>query len=454
MEIEMKNLMKVKKQFLELQVALDKKQSPKSLLARMEAADIASFVSYEEDRFSQLVPILIEMNKIGAVLEEMPSDKLIPSLQEMTDIQMDSLFQNAQIDDLVYLCPFIPKKRQTRILDHSSRREQILRFLEYSKNQAGRIMRTPIFALPANTTASDSIQQLRKRSLEEFIFYIYCTKEEGQLTGVVSMRQVATAPAHTTLQELMKKDVISVQPTMTTREVARMAAHYDFLALPVVNEQNKLLGLITMDDIIDIIQDQNTANLYARAGLQRQETVHTSPWMSIKNRLPWMFLNLSLAIVASSVISLFEQTMSRLIILASLKNIVASMGGNTAIQTLTVTTRGIATGEFRFTSFSQALMKELLVGLVMGLIMGISTGFITYLWKNDILVSVVIMVAMILNFLMAVIMGSVIPIIFTLFRKDPAAGSGVLVTMITDIFGFFTFLFIAQIGLHYFGLEL
>ncbi len=446
--------MRVKSQFLELKNALDNQQSPKSLLARMEAADIASFVSNEEEYFSQLVSILIEMNKIGSVLEEMPSDKLKPILTEMTDIQMDSLFQKAQIDDLVYLFPFIPKDKQTRTLNNSSRKEQLLRFLEYSKDQAGRIMRTPLFALPTHTTVSDSIQQLRKRSIEEFIFYIYCTNKEGQLTGVVSMRQVATAPAHTTLQELMKTNVISVQPTMTTREVARMAAHYDFLALPVINEQNKLLGLITMDDIIDIIQDQNTSNLYARAGLQLQETVHTSPWISIRNRLPWMFLNLCLAVIASSVISLFEQTMSRLIILASLKNIVASMGGNTAIQTLTVTTRGIATGEFRFTSFSQALMKELLVGLVMGIIMGISTGFITYLWKDDILVSVVIMVAMILNFLMAVIMGSIIPIILTLFRKDPAVGSGVLVTMITDIFGFFTFLFIAQIGLRYFNLAL
>ena len=450
----MKNLVRVKSQFLELKKVLNKNQSPKTLLSRMEVADIASFVSHEEDYFSRLVSILIEMNKIGSVLEEVPSDKLTPLLSEMTDAQMDSLFANAQIDDLVYLSPFIPKEKKKRVLNNSSRKEQILRFLEYSKDQAGRIMRTPIFALPAHTTASDSIQQLRKRSLEEFIFYVYCTGEDGQFTGVVSMRQVATAPAQTTLSELMKKDVISVQPTMTTREVARMAAHYDFLALPVVNEQNKLLGLITMDDIIDIIQDQNTANIYARAGLQKQETIHTSPWVSIKNRLPWMFANLCLAVIASSVISLFEQTMSRLIILASLKNIVASMGGNTAIQTLTVTTRGIATGEFRFTSFSHALMKELIVGLFMGCIMGVSTGFITYFWKNDILVSVVIMVSMILNFLMAVVMGSIIPILLTLFRKDPAVGSGVLVTMITDIFGFFTFLFIAQMGLRYFGLEL
>ena len=448
----MKNLIRVKRQFSELETSLEQGQKPHALLERMEPADIASFISNEEQYFSQLVSILIEINEIGSVLEEMPSDKLTPFLTEMTDSQMDSLFQTAPIDDLVYLFPFIPEEKQDAILSRSSRREQIQRFLDYSKDQAGRIMRTPVFSLPAHTTAVDSIQHLRKRSEEESIFYIYCTNNDGELIGVVSVRQVATAPAHTILQDLMKKDVISVQPTMTTREVARTAAHYDFLSLPVTNEQGKLLGLITLDDIIDIIQDQNTANLYARVGLQRQETVHTSPWVSIKNRIPWMCLNLGLAIIASSVISLFEQTMSRLIVLASLKNIVASMGGNTAIQTLTVTTRGIATGEFRFTSFSQALLKELIVGLFMGVIMGIGTGFIVYFWKNDPLVSVVIAIAMVLNFLMAVVMGAIVPILLTMFKRDPAVGSGVLVTMITDIFGFFTFLFIAQMGLRYFNL--
>lgn len=450
----MKNINRVKKQFFDLEQVLKKQISPKSLLERMESADIASFLSYEDQYTAQVISVLIEIQKLGSVLEEMPSDKLVPLLRDMPKEHIDSLFASAQMDDLIYLLKFIEPEKQNEILTRSSRKEQIQKFLKYSENQAGRIMRTPVFALPAQMSAAESIRKLRERSLEEFIFYVYCIDSQGRLIGVVSMRQVATAPADTPLEKLIKKEVVCVQDTADTRDAAKTAAHYDFLALPVVDQDQKLLGLITMDDIIDIIQEQNTANIYARAGLQTEERVHSSPWMSIKNRLPWMFLNLILAVMASSVISLFEETMSRLIILASLKNIVASMGGNTAIQTLTVTTRGMATGDFRFTPFSASLWKELVVGLVMGIVMGFSAGAITYLWKGSLLVSGVICIAMALNCVMAVFMGSVIPIVLSFFKRDPAAGSGVLVTMITDIFGFFTFLAIAQLGLRLFGLQL
>lgn len=450
----MKNINRIKKQFFDLEQVLKKQISPKSLLDRMESADIASFLSYEDQYTSQIISVLIEIQRLGSVLEEMPSDKLIPLLRDMPKEHIDSLFASAQMDDLIYLLQFIEPEQQDEILARSSRREQIQKFLKYSENQAGRIMRTPVFVLPVQMSASDSIKKLRERSLEEFIFYVYCIDNDGRLIGVVSMRQVATAPADTPLEKLIKREVVSVQDTVSTRDVAKVAAHYDFLALPVVDKNQKLLGLITMDDIIDIIQDQNTANIYARAGLHAEERIHSSPWMSIKNRLPWMFVNLVLAVLASAVISLFEETMSRLIILASLKNIVASMGGNTAIQTLTVTTRGMATGDFRFTPFTASLLKELIVGLVIGIVMGVGAGAITYFWKGSLLVSGVICIAMALNCLMAVFMGSVVPILLSLFKRDPAAGSGVLVTMITDIFGFFTFLAIAQLGLNLFGVQL
>lgn len=300
-------------------------------------------------------------------------------------------------------------------------------------------MQRPVFALPVSTNALEGLHKLRKESLENFVFYVYCVDDENRLVGVVSIRELATAQATTPLKDLIKTNVISLSAHMTTDAASKIVAHYDFLALPVVDDENHLLGLMAMDDIIDVIQERNKANIYATAGLHLQESIHTSPLVSIKNRLPWMGLNLFLAILASSVISLFEQTMSRLIILASLKNIVASMGGNTAIQTLTVTTRGMATGDFRFTPFNQALMKEIIVGFVMGLVMGLGSALITYFWKGSLLVSTVIFIAMVLNFIIAVFIGSVIPVVLNFFKRDPAVGSGVLVTIITDIFGFFIF---------------
>ena len=443
----------VKQHFSDLQRSLAAGQSDiLPILERMEAVDVASFLSQNDQYTARIIPLLIQSRKISAVLTELPESKIRLCLAEMNSRQMRQLFDSAPVDDLVYLSGFIEdESRKLKILSESAKSKQIQRFLQYSKDQAGRIMQSPVFALPARTSAEESIEKLRQRSLEEFIFYIYCTDDEGKLTGVVSMRHLATSPAQTPLSQLMKKDVVSVQADMSARETAKIAAHYDFLALPVVDREQKLLGIITMDDIIDIIQEQNTASIYSRAGLQLTEKIHTSPWMSLKNRLPWMFLNLVLAVLASSVISFFEETMKMLIVLASLKNIVASMGGNTAIQTLTVTTRGMAVGDFRFTSFSQALVKELTVGFFMGIIMGLSAGVITYFWKGDMIVSAVIFVSMILNFLMAVFMGSFIPILMSRFKRDPAAGSGVIVTMITDIFGFAAFLGIASLGLKLFS---
>ena len=445
---------RVRQQFLELRKACEKKEDVLPFLERMEYVDIASFLSQENQYILPLLSVLIQSQKAAGVLAELPEEKLTTVCKQMSKNQVEGLFQSSQVDELVYLLQFFPEEEQSVIILNSPRKTQIQKFLKYSENQAGRIMQSPAFALPADMTAVEGIEKLRQRSIEEFIFYIYCIDNKGRLIGVVSLRQAATAPANTPLKELMKKDVVSVQAKAVTRETAKIASHYEFLALPVVDENQKLLGVITMDDIIDIIQEQNTANIYARAGLQTEEKIHTHPWVSLKNRLPWMGLNLLLAVLASSVISLFEQTMSRLIILASLKNIVASLGGNTAIQTLTVTTRGMAVGDFRFTPFTQSLIKEMIVGFCMGVVMGLGSAVITYFWKGSLLVSVVIFIAMVLNFMMAVIMGSIIPIVLSFFRRDPAVGSGVIVTMITDIFGFFTFLAIAHYGLALSGASL
>ena len=445
---------RVKQQFLELRKACEKKEDVIPILERMEYVDIAGFLSQENQYIVPLISVLIQSQKAVGVLAELPEEKLTAVCKQMSKNQVEGLFQSSQVDELVYLLQFFPEEEQSAIILNSPHKIQIQKFLKYSENQAGRIMQSPAFALPAEMTAVEGIEKLRQRSIEEFIFYIYCIDDKGRLIGVVSLRQTATAPANTPLKELMKKDVVSVQAKAVTRETAKIASHYEFLALPVVDENQKLLGVITMDDIIDIIQEQNTANIYARAGLQTEEKIHTPPWVSLKNRLPWMGLNLLLAVLASSVISLFEQTMSRLIILASLKNIVASLGGNTAIQTLTVTTRGMAVGDFRFTPFTQSLIKEMIVGFCMGVVMGLGSAVITYFWKSSLLVSIVIFIAMVLNFMMAVIMGSVIPIVLSFFRRDPAVGSGVIVTMITDIFGFFTFLAIAHYGLALSGASL
>lgn len=415
-----------------------------------ETADLASLMASLTKAQSPLfLEALLTLDRASSVLEEMPEAALRELLIHTSEENIKTLFHKGKSEDLVYFLDFFNEERKKTLLESIplEKQVQIQKFLNYPKNSIGRLMQSHVFSLPNYLTVSTSIETLRQRAKEEPIYYIYCTNKQKQLIGVVSMRQLATSEADIPLESLMEKSIIKVKTNNSVQEAAQVVAHYDFPAIPVVNTKNELVGLITKDEIIDVIQEKATADLYARAGLGSDDRIFTPALNSIKYRTPWICLNLLMAIIASSVISLFEETMSHLIILASLKNIVAGIGGNTAIQSLTVITRGLAMGDFRFFPIRKAISKELIVGAALGLTSGLGAGIITYFWKDSLLVSTVIFIAMLLNSLMASLAGSCIPIILNRFRSDPAVGSGVLATTLTDIFGFFSFLGIASLGL-------
>lgn len=419
-----------------------------------ETVDLAGLMaSLDKHQSSSLLEALLSLHRASSILAEMPEAALKEFFAYIGEEKIQALFHEGKAEDLVYFLDFFDEEEQKKLLEiiPLTKQVQIQQFLNYPKNSVGRLMKAPIFSLPTHFTVSNSIELLRQRAKEEPIYYIYCVNRQKQLIGVVSMRQIAVSAGDLLLETLMCKPVISVKTDTSVQEAAQIVAHYDFPAIPVTNNKNELVGLITKDEVIDLIQEKATADLYARAGLEEDDRIFTPTWTSIKYRMPWIGLNLLMAVTASSVISLFEETMSHLIILASLKNIVAGVGGNTAIQSLTVITRGLAVGDFRFISIRKALMKEIKVGAALGLASGFGAGIITYFWKDSLLVSSVIVIAMFLNSLMASFAGSFIPILLNRFRSDPAVGSGVLATTLTDIFGFFSFLSIASLGLKLIG---
>lgn len=425
-----------------------------SLLSRLEPADLASLFSSLDARESKaLVDALLAIDKVSDTLVLLPEQRLQKLLSVLGATHLRSIIAYSSDEDAAHFLSILDVGDRNELLEEieGPKRARIQLFLDYPEDSAGRMMETQIFSLQASLTAAQGIEALRSAAQQESIYYIYCTNEANQLVGVVSLRGLATAPADQLISEIIKRDIVSVTPETPADDVARLVSHYDFIAIPVVGENNILLGIVTVDDVLDIIQAEATADIYARAGLQEDDRVYTSASTSIKNRIPWMLLNLILAALASSVISLFETTMSQLIILASLKNIVAGMGGNTAIQTLTVVTRGLATGDFRFVSTAKVVIKECTVGVTIGLLTGLCAGVLTYVWKGSILVSVVIVVSLLLNSLIAALAGSMVPVLLKRFQWDPAVGSGVLVTMITDIFGFCSFLGTATLGLYLVG---
>ncbi len=428
------------------------KDIPLNKLRHLSSADTASLLlKLNKEKSDILFQKLLQTNLAVSTLSEMKEPHLKNFLRSLTKNHLIALFSEGPIDDLVYIIHFAPEKEQILKEIPPKQSIRLKKFMAYPEDSSGRIMQDDYFSVPLDFTTEQTIESLREYSKQKFIHYIYCTDQNKTLLGILSIRELVIAAPDTKIKDIINQNVITISPKTTPKEAAEIVSHHNYIAIPVVDNDKKMLGLITVDDVLDIISEQATAKIYAMAGLPEDDHIYTNPFVTIRHRLPWLIINLFFAVLASSIISLFEQTMSRLIILATLKNIVAGIGGNTAIQTLTVTTRGLDTGDFNFTTVTKALLKEVFVGLIMGIFMGLGASIITYFWKGSILVSIVIFIAMMINSLVAVLAGFLIPLFMRKLKKDPAVSSGVLVTIITDIFGFFIFLSTASLGLKFIG---
>lgn len=426
----------------------------RSILSKIDPSDVASIIpalNSVETRI--LIEALCSINRVTSTLLQLPEHQRVEIFSRLEESNISDIFKLSSDEDTARVISSFGEEEQIHLLNHVEfeRREKVLRFLNLPEDSAGRYMQTDVFCLSSELAATTAIEELRKRAQNESIYYIYCVDGSGRLEGVVSLRQLVTCSPETQLQNLMRRELIFVEAHEDAAAAAELVSKYALIAIPVVNNDKRLLGVITVDDIVDLIKDQATAEVYAQAGLQEDDRVYTSSLKSVRMRLPWMMINLALAAVASSVVSLFEDTMSLLIVLASLKNIVAGVAGNTAIQSLTVVTRGIAVDDFQFISHFKAMRKELLTGVLIGVITGIAAGIMTYVWKGSTLVSSVMVISMFINSIVAASFGSAIPLILTKYKLDPATGSGPIVTMATDIFSFFSFLGIASLALKYFG---
>lgn len=432
----------------------------KSILLRVEPADLASLVTQlPKLEKRRLIDALLSVQKAGTVLEQVPEGQLEPILETMDDEKLARILKHSSISEGSFLLQFVDQSRHEPLLVNlsSEKKEKLLQFLNYPEDSAGRIMSSHFFSIPSDITAKEGLEQVRLRAKEESIYYIYCVSENQQLTGVVSLRDLATKDPSTPLEKLAKREIVSVPPEMPSEEVAQLVSHYDFIAVPVVDKNQKIIGIITVDDVLDIIEDQATADIYATAGLQENDRVYSPLIEKVKNRTPWMLLNLVLAGFASTVLYQFEEILGSLVILAVTKNIVTSTSGNAAIQSLTVTTRGLAVNDFQFISKRKAMIRETLVGMTMGFLTGSLAGLTIYILKRDLsyslIVGVILCLSMVATSILACFTGATVPILLKNLGKDPAVGSGVIVTVITDIFGFFSFLGLATLARAYFGLH-
>ena len=420
------------------------------LLERIHPADLGPLLAdLTPDEIRIVIDLLFKHHRAATMLRELPPELLPEIIEAISNQRMAEVLNRLEMDDMLELVDAIPEERRSIVMQHlpAARREELRHAELYPPRSAGRAMTTNFSALDEKMTAQEAIDSLRaaRSDTNDAILYLYVVDELQRLTGVVPIRRLVMAQSDTPVRDLVIREMLSTPPDADQEEVAQLVARYDLLAIPVTDVDGTMLGVITVDDVIDVITEEATQDIYNLAGLSEEDRVFTSARVSIRKRLPWMLLNLCTAFSAGAVIGLFENTIEQMVGLAIFLPVVAGVGGNGGIQTLTVITRAIALGEIEFSSGLRAVGKEMWVGFVVGVTAGLISGGIAYALHGNIYMGVVLLLAMMITMVTASLFGAAVPLGLKALRLDPALGSGILVTFAADALGFFSFLGIATI---------
>ncbi len=425
-----------------------------NLLQKQHPADLAQIFGSLLDNERQAVFALLVERQPRLAMETVSEMGPEPGAALLTGRSADEiakLLHEIPSDDQAALIDYLPDELASEVLELMRRREsgQVESLLEYGERTAGRIMNPAVFALGEDLTTGEAITALQVARDVEMVFYLYVVDSRRHLVGVTSLRRLLLVSPETPLKRIMTPDVISVRVDTHQEEVARQVASYNLLAVPVVDEENKLAGVVTVDDVIDVIKDEATEDLLRLAGVSGDERIATPPGEAIRKRLPWLGVNLVTAFLAASVVALFEGTIQQVTALAIFMPIVAGMGGNAATQTLTVIVRGLALGELTWGNARKTILKEATIGLGNGVALGAVAAGVAWVTKNDPILGLLLGMAMVCNMFVAATVGTLVPFGLKALKFDPALGSSVFITTATDVVGFASFLGLATIFVNY-----
>lgn len=364
----------------------------------------------------------LDLAEVTQIIEELESDEITEIFSELDEEKAEEILSNIGPEDSV----------------------RIRTQLAYEENTAGRLMNLDFASVKITDTVRRAIISVRKAAKEtENIYVIFVVDEENHFKGIVKLKDLLIASPQTPISKIMQATK-SIHYNMDQEEVANFFKKYDMVSAPVVDDNGVLLGRITIDDVLFVVEEEATEDIYRMGGVSEEEAISSSIWNSVRHRLIWLTMNLFIANVTTSVVTLFEDTIQRLVVLASLMPIVAGMGGNAGTQTITVMVRNIATGELKESNLFETIRKELFIGFLNGLSIGLITFLVTFALKQDLLISIVMGLAMFANISVAGFMGSFVPVALKTLKIDPAIASSIFVTASTDMFGFFCFLGLAN----------
>ena len=416
------------------------------VLERLRPPDQAEvFEELDTSDQAALLPGL-EPIETAHLLEELGDDEAADVAERLDATTLAHIVDEMEPDEAADLLGDLTPALARQTLAQMEEAADVRPLLIHADDSAGGLMTSEFLLLRERLTAQEAIEALRAwQPSEDSTYYLFVVNQAQQVRGVVSLRRLITAEPQTVIGDIMNPDPITVRAGTDQEEVAHIMSKYDLLALPVVDEGGHMLGVITYDDVVDVIEEEASEDILHLGGVLDEERVTGPVGISVRRRLPWLYVNLFTAFLAAGVISLFQQTIERLAVLAAFQSIVAGQGGNAGTQALTVVVRSLALGEIELRDAWRILLKELAVGALNGLAVGAAVGAFAFLTQGNPLLGLIIGVAMIGNMLAAGLAGALVPLVLKKLKLDPALGSGVIVTTVTDVVGFGLFLGLATV---------
>jgi len=417
------------------------------IVNKTHAADLSLvFHSLSLAQQRKLFGLISDVEQKGILLSKLDEDTFQDLIEDMRVEDIVRILESMPTDDVADIIGRLPEEKSKAILDKMKKAEseEVEDLLRYEDDTAGGIMIPDFIALREDVTASEAIESLQtEHSDVEMAFYLYVVDEYGKLVGVSSLRQLVVVSPETPLKEFMTTDVFSVQTDMDQEEVAKLVARYDILAVPVVDGSNRLMGIVTVDDVIDILRKEATEDILKMAGAGEEFVETKSIIKSTRIRLPWLFASCLGGIFAFFIIGEFESSLSKIAYLAAFIPVIMGMGGNIGTQSSTIVVRGLATGRINVRDIWSVVFKELCIGLILGFVYGLLIGSVAQVRYSMEALAISVALAVICSMSVAALVGSLVPMGFARINIDPAVATGPLVTTSIDIISVFFYFLIA-----------
>jgi magnesium transporter len=419
-------------------------------LNNLSPPDVAHQLETAPPKYRRILWELVDPEISGEVIHELPDEIKLEFLDEMDSVEVASLTEGLDVDDIVDILQQLPDRVIPEVLQAMSAqdRQRVESVLTYDEDTAGGLMDTEVITVRPDITVDVVLRYLRRfEEIPEITDNLFVVNRDDTFVGNLPLGMLLTSPPTTRVKEVMNTEVRGIHVELTDSEVAQLFQRQDLVSAPVVDDENRLLGRITIDDVVDVIVEDADHSLLAMAGLSDTEDTFSPIGKTVPRRAVWLGVNLLTAILASTAISLFEDALDKVVALAILMPIVASMGGVAGSQTLTVVIRGMALGQIKRGNLNWLLSKEFAVGALNGLLYALIVGCVVSLWFQDATMALIIGLAMAINLMAAALSGTLLPVLLKFLKIDPALAGTVILTTITDVVGFISFLGLATVFL-------